>query len=236
MTAPRRVGILGGTFDPIHCGHIDVGAAAQAALDLEELLVLPSNIPPHRPQPVASSYHRFAMVALAIAGRRGWRAVDLELREEGMSYTSETLRSLRDQGFSAQELFFVTGADAFLEIATWKNYPAVLNLAQFAVVSRPGVPVAALPAQLPALADRMQAIASAVRLEPDATYDTEEAHETVIFLIDASTADVSGTAIRSARAQREPIAGMVAPAVRQHIEQHGLYESVTPAAEAGEGS
>ena len=164
MTAPRRVGILGGTFDPIHCGHVDVGAAAQAALDLEELLVLPSNIPPHRPQPVASSYHRFAMVALAIAGRRGWRALDLELREDGMSYTSETLRSLHDHGVSAQELFFVTGADAFLEIATWKNYPGVLNLAHFAVVSRPGVPVAALPAQLPELADRMQAIAPTVRL------------------------------------------------------------------------
>jgi nicotinate-nucleotide adenylyltransferase len=130
MTARRRGGILGGTFDPIHCGHLDVGSAAQAALALEELLVLPSSIPPHRPQPVASSYHRFAMVALAIAGRRGWRAVDLELREDGMSYTSETLRDFRDHGFSAQELFFVTGADAFLEIATWKNYPAVLEPAR----------------------------------------------------------------------------------------------------------
>jgi nicotinate-nucleotide adenylyltransferase len=243
MTAPRRVGILGGTFDPIHCGHLDVGAAAQAALDLEELLVLPSNIPPHRPQPMASSYHRFAMVALAIAGRRGWRAVDLELREDGMSYTSETLRSLHAQGFNARELFFVTGADAFLEIATWKNYPAVLNLAHFAVVSRPGVPIAALPAQLAALADRMRAIAPTVRLKPDTTYTPVEVrlkpdatYETVIFLIDASTADVSGTAIRRARAHHEPIVGMVAPAVRQHIEQHGLYESVTPAAEAGDGS
>jgi nicotinate-nucleotide adenylyltransferase len=243
---------LGGTFDPIHCGHVDVGAAAQAALDLEELLVLPSNIPPHRPQPVASSYHRFAMVALAIAGRRGWRALDLELREDGMSYTSETLRSLHDHGFSAQELFFVTGADAFLEIATWKNYPDVLNLAHFAVVSRPGVPVAALPAQLPAVADRMQAVADAGspgRSKDRPLHDSDvghafqgvpeesdpmRAHETVIFLIDASTADVSATAIRLARAYREPIAGMVPPAVRQHIEQHRLYESVTPAAEAGD--
>ncbi len=141
MTAARRVGILGGTFDPIHCGHLDAGAAAQAALDLEELLVLPSNIPPHRPQPVASSYHRFAMVALAIAGRRGWRALDLELREDGRSYTSDSLHTLHGQGFNAQELFFVTGADAFLEIATWKNYPAVLDLAHFAVISRRGVPV-----------------------------------------------------------------------------------------------
>ena len=259
MTARRRVGILGGTFDPVHCGHLDVGAAAQAALGLEELLVLPSNIPPHRPQPIASSYHRFAMVALAILGRPGWRALDLELREDGRSYTSETLHRLHDDGFTAQELFFVTGADAFLEIATWKNYPAVLDLAHFAVVSRPGVPVGTLPAQLPALAVRMRVIPSTVRLntyseappvnKPDTTYTagevrlkphatekTEGAHETVIFLIDAATANVSATAIRRARAHSEPIAGMVPPQVRQHIEQHALYEDVTPAAGAGGGS
>ena len=270
MTARRRVGILGGTFDPIHCGHLDVGAAAQAALDLEELLVLPSNIPPHRPQPVASSYHRFAMVALAIAGRRGWRALDLELREDGRSYTSETLGSLHDLGFHAQELFFVSGADAFLEIATWKNYPAVLNLAHFAVVSRRAVPVGDLPARLPALADRMRLIGDhdvrltpfplgcrpgpvdpaslagpqgpalhdgevRTALAPDTSYGTA-IDETVIFLIDASTANVSATAIRRARAHREPIAGMVPPAVRQHIEQHALYEDVPAAAEPGGGA
>ena len=234
MTGPRRVGILGGTFDPVHCGHLDVGAAARAALGLEEILVLPSNIPPHRPPPVASSYHRFAMVALAIAGRPGWRALDLELREDGPSYTSETLQRLHGHGFNAQELFFVTGADAFLEIATWKNYPAVLNLAHFAVVSRPGVPAGELPGQLPALADRMQAVAPTVRLKPDTTYE-DGTHETVIFLIDAPTADVSATAIRRARARHEPIVGLVPPAVRQHIEQHALYEDVTSAAEAGGG-
>jgi nicotinate-nucleotide adenylyltransferase len=221
---------LGGTFDPIHCGHLDAGAAAQAALNLEELLLLPSNIPPHRPQPVASGYHRFAMVALAIAGRQGWRALDLELREDGRSYTSETLRRLHDHGFGAQELFFVIGADAFLEIATWRNYPAVLNLAHFAVVSRRGVPVGDLPARLPDLAGRMRAATPTVRLKPDTTYETDA---TVIFLIDASTADVSATAIRRALAHQEPIAGMVPPAVRQHIEQHALYDDVTVAAEAG---
>lgn len=245
MTAARRVGVLGGTFDPIHCGHLDAGAAAQAALDLEELLVLPSNIPPHRPQPVASSYHRFAMVALAIGGRRGWRALDLELREDGRSYTSDSLHTLHGQGFTAQELFFVTGADAFLEIATWRNYPAVLDLAHFAVISRRGVPVEELPARLPALAGRMREVgsrgASSARWTPDsadegdATSDTA-IDETMIFLIAASTADVSATAIRLALADRQPIAGMVPPAVRQHIEQHRLYEDVTAAAESGGGS
>ena len=271
MTGARRVGILGGTFDPIHCGHLDAGEAAQAALDLEALLVLPSNIPPHRPQPAASSYHRFAMVALAVAGRRGWRALDLELREDGRSYTSDSLHTLHGQGFNAQELFFVTGADAFLEIATWKNYPAVLDLAHFAVIARRGVPVGELPARLPALAGRMRAIASPVRFVTDAgsvgRCEDRPLHEsgsndrppdgpgvghalqgvpnapgpmptgeTVIFLIAASTADVSATAIRLALAHRQPIAGMVPPAVRQHIEQHRLYQDVTAAAESGGGS
>jgi nicotinate-nucleotide adenylyltransferase len=75
----RRVGILGGTFDPIHCGHLDLGAAAQAVLGLGPLSVIPANVPPHRAPPVASGFHRFAMVALAVAGRAGWHASDLEL-------------------------------------------------------------------------------------------------------------------------------------------------------------
>ena len=237
MTATRRVGILGGTFDPMHCGHLDVGGAAQRALDLAEILVLPSHIPPHRPQPAASSYHRFAMVALGIAGRTGWRAVDLELREAARSYTSDTLQRLHQEGFAAQELFFLTGADAFVEIATWKNYPALLDLAHFAVVSRRGVPVGELPARLPALADRMRVVDEAtVRLKAGTTYDTYgvgDALGTFIFLIDAPTADVSATAIRRARARRESIAGLVPPAVQQHIERHALYEDATTPSEGG---
>ena len=215
MTA-RRIGILGGTFDPIHCGHIDVASAAYAALGLTDVLVLPSSIPPHGPRPEASSHHRFAMVALAVLGRRGWQAMDLELRERATSYTADTLRRLHGNGFAATELFFITGADAFVEIETWKDYPALFDLANFAVVSRRGVSVEDLPARLPDLASRM------VRLKPDPTY---EAHPTLIFLIDARTADVSSTAIRQARAAGASIAGMLPPAVQEHVEQHRLYES-----------
>jgi nicotinate-nucleotide adenylyltransferase len=106
----RRIGILGGTFDPIHCGHLDVGRAAEQALGLDEIVVIASNIPPHRPQPAASSHHRFAMVALAIAGRSGWRASDVELRGDTPSFTAGTLQHFHDRGFAATELFFIIGA------------------------------------------------------------------------------------------------------------------------------
>jgi nicotinate-nucleotide adenylyltransferase len=220
--ANRRIGILGGMFDPIHNGHLDVLDAAQAALKLGEIVVLPSSLPPHRPPPAASSYHRFAMVALAIAGRRRWRALDIELREPTLSYTSETLEKFHAQGHNRLDLFFITGADAFLEIGTWKNYPALLDLAHFAVISRPGVPVGEVAARLPALASRMGG--------PDAV---ASADSTMIFLIDAPTANVSSSAIRHARAHGGSIGGMVPPGVQQHIEQHALYEDPTRVDEAG---
>ena len=136
--AGPRIGILGGTFDPIHCGHLDMGSAAERALGLTQLVVMTANIPPHRPQPVASSYHRFAMVALAIGGRERWRASDFELGIGLPSYTSGTFQHFHDRGFASTELFFVIGADAFAEIETWKDFPAILDRAHFAVVSRPG--------------------------------------------------------------------------------------------------
>jgi nicotinate-nucleotide adenylyltransferase len=168
------------------------------------------------------------MAAMAIGGRRAWRALDLELREPGPSYTSETMRRFHACGFSRSELFFITGADAFLEIATWHQYPGVLDLAHFAVISRPGVPASGLQARLPALAPRMR--------QTDSTDAAETTDETFIFLIDAATADVSSTAIRRARQAHRSIAGLVPGPVLQHIEQHGLYEESTPPAGTSPGS
>jgi nicotinate-nucleotide adenylyltransferase len=213
----RRVGIMGGTFDPIHCGHLEGASAAETALGLTELLVVPSNVPPHRPPPAASSYHRFAMVSLAVAGRPGWRASDLELRDNARSFTSTTLQSLHAQGYAPAELYFIIGADAFADIATWVDYPAILEYAHFAVVARPGHRIAEAPQRLPALAGRM------VNPPIDGSR-----HEPSIILLEAPTPDVSSTAIRERRLRGESIAGLVPDSVRQHIEQHELYSSTFP--------
>jgi nicotinate-nucleotide adenylyltransferase len=217
-TGARRIGILGGTFDPIHWGHLDVGDAAVNELKISRLFVITSNAPPHRPQPLASAYHRFAMVSLAILDRPSWRAADLELRHDAPSFTSRTLEMFHERGYLSSELFFVIGADAFAEIASWRDYPNILNAAHFVVVSRPGFSVKELPRRLPKLADRMARppIDEVSQIDP------------LIILLDAVTADVSSTAIRQRRAHGESIGGLVPPHVQQHLEHHGLYTSMTP--------
>ena len=210
----RRIGLLGGTFDPIHAGHLDLAAAAETALMLTQILVIPANVPPHRPKPLTSTFHRFAMAALAVAGRRAWRVSDVELLHEAPSYTATTLRRFHERGYDPRELFFVIGADAFRLIATWRDFPSILDRAHFAVVSRPQHPVSSLRQQLAGLADRMVDASDGVVPERPS-----------ITLIDATTADVSSTAIRASVARGERIDGLVDARVQQHIEQHGLYRS-----------
>jgi nicotinate-nucleotide adenylyltransferase len=209
-----RIGILGGTFDPIHCGHLDIGSAAERALGLSRMVLVPSSTPPHREAPLASGYHRFAMAAMAIQGRPGWAVSDIELQSGATSYTATTLQKLIDEGCRPGDLYFVIGADAFAEIATWRDYPRILDRAHFVVVSRPGWPVQTLPERLPDIAPRMHR----------APIDTD-GRGPMIILIDAPTADVSSTAIRRRLMANESIAGLVDPRVQQHIEQHGLYSN-----------
>jgi nicotinate-nucleotide adenylyltransferase len=214
----RRIGILGGTFDPIHLGHTGVARAACQAIDPMRLVIIPANITPHRPQPIASSFHRFAMAALVVGEHPGWSVSDQELRIEEASYTSLTLKRFLARGYRPTELFFLLGADAFAEIGTWNDYPGILDAAHFVVVSRPGAPVDELPRRLPALAARMVAspLTEAVERTPS------------VILIDADTPDVSSTAIRRNRAEGRSVAGLVDRTVQQHIEQHGLYGAAVP--------
>ena len=124
MTAARRLGVLGGTFDPIHFGHLDAAEAARASLELDEVLFVPAHDPPHKPgDPHASAFHRFALIALAIQEWPGYRASDMELSREGASYTADTLRALHACGWRPSNLFFIVGADAFAEIRRGVNSP-----------------------------------------------------------------------------------------------------------------
>lgn len=217
MMEARRVGILGGTLDPIHCGHLAAALAARDALDLSRVLVIPSRVPPHRPlQPLASPFHRFAMAALAVNGEDRLMASDDEVCSEGgPSYTAETLERQHASGLTASRIFFITGADAFAEIATWKRYPEVLDLANFVVVSRPGYDIEALASRLPLLAGRMREAGALQR----------SGSTPLIYLLQAATPDVSSTTVRARLQRGNSISGLVPPLVERHIHQHLLYSA-----------
>ena len=219
-------GVLGGTFDPIHLGHLAAADAAQQALSLDAMLLIPSRIAPHRADPAsASAGDRFAMAQLAIEGRPRWAASRIEIERDGPSYTFDTLVELQKQPQALTEalgdgqkhvegsqFFFIIGTDAFSEIATWSRYPAVLDLANFVVVSRPGFTLDSLQKRLPDLADRMTT--------PDRFHLSAK---TGIILLEAPTPDISSTDIRRRVRSHESIAGLVPETVADYIGTHRLY-------------
>ena len=152
----ERLGLLGGTFDPVHYGHLRPqspcgppwGSTAWCSS-------LPAFRRTARSQPRASAFHRFAMAAMAVQSRDGLEVSDVELLSSGPSYTANTLSGFHAQGFTASQLFFITGADAFAEIAAWRQYPALLDAAHFVVVSRPGHVHDDLCRRAPAIAPRV---------------------------------------------------------------------------------
>jgi nicotinate-nucleotide adenylyltransferase len=211
-----RLGVLGGTFDPIHFGHLDALDAARAALDLTETVVVPSHDPPHRQvEPRASAFHRFALVALAIDGRPNCRVSDLEVTREGPSYTIDTLRHLRRQGWQPSQIFFIIGTDAFAEISTWRAFPEVLSAANFGVVTRRGAPL-----------DTARADAPEIMSVDEWRAQAPSTSAAVILHIEADTRDVSSTLIRSRLAARRPIDDLVPSAVARYIAVHHLYGAV----------
>jgi nicotinate-nucleotide adenylyltransferase len=218
MTSGTRIGILGGTFDPVHVGHVDTALAAQRALALDRVLLMPSGTPPHRSSPPsASRFHRFAMAALAVTGLPGLMVSDLEIGVTEPCYTYDTLARLHGTGLLASQIFFITGADAFAEIDTWSRYPQVLEMAHFVVVSRPGHAAAALPAKLPGLTARMRGATAHASTTVAAPSLLE------VLLVDAVTHDVSSTEVRRRLESGTSIAGLVPAAVETYIGQHGLY-------------
>ena len=220
-----RLGILGGTFDPVHNGHVEVATAARRVLGLDRVVLLPSRIPPHRAtQPVATAFHRFAMTALAVNGIEGLEASDLELSAPGTSYTSATLDRLHAIGLQPTQIFVITGADAFAEIETWHRYPEVLGMAHFVVVSRPGHEPSSLPALLPSLASRMRACPErAQRVEGACPERAQGVEGPAVFLIDWKTPGVSSTEIRRRLRRGDAVTGLVPALVERHITQHRLY-------------
>ena len=212
----KRLGILGGTFDPVHLGHLDAARKATEALRLDRVLFIPAHDPPHRPRdPKGSAFHRFALISLAIQDQERYAVSDMELRRTGASYTALTLRDLHGSGWSASQIFFIIGSDAFAEIATWYDYPAILDACHFVVIAREGTTLDAAIQRNPALAGRVRPAGA------DAGVHTS----TGVFPVLATTMPVSSTEVRARLAAGRSVEDLVPAAVARYIHRHGLYRT-----------
>jgi len=214
------LGILGGTFDPIHCAHLALAREVRAALDLATVRFIPAGDPPHRAAPVASAMHRLTMVELAIADVPGLELDGREIHRRGRSYMVVTLEELRREA-PARSLALIVGADAFLGLPTWHRWRELFDLAHLIVVARPGVAFdGALP---PVLADEWSQ-----RLHRDATILAAEPAGSIVTQPITAHA-IAASAIRAQLARgAEGIAavrGLLPAAVLAYIDRNQLYRS-----------
>ncbi|BCS35225.1 putative nicotinate-nucleotide adenylyltransferase [Luteitalea sp. TBR-22] len=221
---PLRLGVLGGTLDPVHLGHLAAAHAAARALSLDAVWLMPSHVPAHKASPSASPWHRFAMAALAAADDPLIVASDLELARPGPTFTWDTLQALAALGHDPLQIFFITGADAFAAIDTWHRFPEVLDAGHFVVVTRPGHALPEATRNHPAVAPRLRAVPRGGVLDP-----ADGAGKCRIWLVEADTPDVSSTDIRQRVLTGQEVGTAVPPSVAAHIRRHGLY-TPTPAA------
>jgi nicotinate-nucleotide adenylyltransferase len=194
-----RVGLMGGTFDPIHQGHLEAATAALECAALDEILLVPAGKPPHKRGTRASAGDRLEMSRLAAAGRAGFGVWDWEARRSGPSYTVDTLRAFRAER-PADEPFLVLGWDAARDLRSWRQPEAVLQLAGLVVVARPGLD-SPTPEAL-----------RAAGIDPDR-----------VILCLVATPDVAATSIRRRASRHESLDGLVPAAVEDYIQQRGLY-------------
>ena len=199
----NRIGILGGTFDPVHIGHVSLGTAAISEANLEKLIVVPAYIQPFKQgKRVTDDEHRLAMVKLAFEDVPKAEISTMEIDRMRISYTFDTLSELKEQ-YADKELFFITGADAFMQIDSWYKGVELLENFSFIVSSRPGY-----------MEDELNEKIKSYQ----ALYGTQ------ILKLAAQMPDISSTDIREAYRKGESISSMVPEAVERYIIENGLYE------------
>ena len=217
--AAAPLGILGGTFDPIHYGHLRLAEEALERLELGQLCLIPAGSPPHRPPAAATAGHRLAMVQRAIAERQNFILDDSEIRAAGPSYTILTLQRLRRECGPARPLVLLLGADAFLGLATWQRWQELFNYAHIAVATRPAH---ALEGQQ--MAPPLAAAFAARRVVSTAALRQAPAGAILPFAI--TPLDISATAIRAALQAGSSPRYLLPDSVLDYIRCHQLYITV----------
>ncbi|HEX8491353.1 MAG TPA: nicotinate-nucleotide adenylyltransferase [Pyrinomonadaceae bacterium] len=223
MGRQQRIALYGGTFDPVHVGHIAIARELTKVLALDEVLFIPAFVAPHkRERQVTPALQRYAMLALATQGDARLRISTIELDEPAKPYTVETLARMQSQLGTEVQLFFVMGADSWMEIRTWREWERVLELTNHVVVTRPGYELSTEHVT-PAIRQRVVDLRGLKTNEIAGAIEASEGAQ--IYVTDAVLMDVSATEIRElARAGRSrEVAELVPPPVADFIEKYKLY-------------
>jgi nicotinate-nucleotide adenylyltransferase len=232
-----NIGLFGGTFDPIHKGHLALASAAQKRCDLSRIFFVPTNVPPHKSsQPVASYFHRYAMTALATLGEKAFLPSLLEAPGEFIlhdkksakgtvasapNYTIDTIRKLKQTFKKIDRLFLLIGIDAFKDISKWREAESLFQECEFIIASRPGYSLADVAASLP---EKLRPRAEATKpfAKQPAKGDLVLPGVT-LHLLDDVNQKISATEIREAVRAKRPIKKFVPESVEEYTRKEGLY-------------
>lgn len=219
----QKIGLFGGTFNPLHRGHLGVAKEVLHQFGLDQIHFIPCALPPHKTaEPLAGAIHRLEMVRLAVSDEPDLIASDVEIRRDGPSYTCDTLRAYKEHLLPNARLYFLVGLDAFLEIHTWKRFAHLFNEAAFIVMDRPGA--------APDAATFLQIVLAYVQRHISPRYEFSEDDQLIrhpdrqaIRLAAVTPVDIASTQIRQMIQHGEAIAPLVTAKVARYIEAKGLY-------------
>ena len=202
-----RIGIMGGTFNPIHHGHLVTAQEALSQFNLDQVIFIPASDPPHKvTSEIASAEDRYLMTVIATAPNNDFVVSRVEIDRQGKSYTIDTVRKLREIYGEKVSLFFITGADAILEILSWKDTEEIISLAKFIAATRPGYNLA----KIDDLKEKL--------------FNDKQDGDKKIFVMEVPALAISSTDIRNRIKQNRPIDYLVPEGISHYILKHGLYK------------
>ena len=201
---PKKIAIMGGTFDPIHYGHLVTAEAVMHEYQIDQVLFIPSGQPPHKTEgQVTPADHRYLMTLLATETNPRFFSSRIEIDRKGYTYTIDTIRELKEM-YHGSEIYFITGADAFSNILSWKNPELLLSSCHFVAATRPGYSRAKAAPQIEALMDR---------------------HADTLLYLEVPALSISSSEIRARVKEGRPIKYLLPETVENYIYKHGLYQA-----------
>jgi nicotinate-nucleotide adenylyltransferase len=220
----EKIGLFGGTFNPIHLGHLSVAREVREGFELDKIWFIPAATPPHKKmKQVAGTLDRLEMIRLAIAENPNFSVSDVELKRSGPSYTIDTVDYFKEILPKETRLYLIVGLDAFMDIELWKSYKKLFRVIPFIVMSRPGAMNVDPEKKRKTINDLL-----VTKVSPEYYFNPDHnayfhPDKQPVFLFEVTPVDISATMVRQKRSQHRSVSSLVPEKVKEYIESRGLY-------------